>query len=221
LDKKKVDELKKWYVLNRLKFDPDVMTAVTLLFEGTKAEVTAQEKKVYDIAATHGGVKGGEESGVRGYFLTYMIAYLRDFGLNYRFIAESFETSCPWDCVLLLCEGVKNRIVQSCKSHGVKFDPFVSCRVTQSYDTGACIYFYFGFTWEGLSDPVGVYSEIETDARDEILKQGGSLSHHHGVGKLRKSWMSQTVSPVGMEILRSIKLAFDPQNIFANGNMGL
>ena len=38
----------------------------------------------------------GEENGKRGFFLTYQIAYLRDFGLNYSVIAESFETSCPW-----------------------------------------------------------------------------------------------------------------------------
>ncbi len=35
----------------------------------------------------------GPENGRRGYFLTYMIAYLRDYGFNYGFMAESFETS--------------------------------------------------------------------------------------------------------------------------------
>lgn len=31
----------------------------------------------------------------------------------------------------------------------------------QTYDTGACVYFYFGFVWHGLEDPVEVYSHIE------------------------------------------------------------
>ena len=39
-----------------------------------------------------------------------MIAYLRDFGMNYHFIAESFETSVPWSNVLLVCERVKKRV---------------------------------------------------------------------------------------------------------------
>eukprot|EP00960_Hanusia_phi_P061833 764953-Hanusia_phi.AAC.4 len=39
------------------------------------------------------GMNAGEENGFRGYFLTFMIAYLRDFGIGYHFIAESFETS--------------------------------------------------------------------------------------------------------------------------------
>lgn len=34
-------------------------------------------------------------------------------------------------------------------------------RVTQTYDAGACVYFYFGFNYRGISDPVHVYEEIE------------------------------------------------------------
>lgn len=86
-------------------------------------------------------------------------------------------------------------------------------RVTQTYDAGACVYFYFAFNYRGLSDPVHVYEQVEVSglkcsehpalnpnnlqslgefkiffyvfisqhaARDEILANGGSLSHHHG-----------------------------------------
>lgn len=34
-------------------------------------------------------------------------------------------------------------------------------RVTQVYDTGACVYFYFGFRYVGIKDPVKVYESIE------------------------------------------------------------
>jgi hypothetical protein len=51
----------------------------------------------------------------------------------------------------------------------------------QLYDTGACVYFYFGFIFKGLKNPSQTFSEVEHDARDEILKCGGSLSHHHGM----------------------------------------
>ena len=53
-------------------------------------------------------------------------------------------------------------------------------RVTQIYDVGACIYIYFGFNGRGLKDPLALYDDIETAAREEILDNGGSLSHHHG-----------------------------------------
>lgn len=213
------DKIKKWYVLNRLHFQPEQMVAATLLFEGTAAEVKAQEKQVYGIAAKYGGMKAGAENGIRGYFLTYMIAYLRDFGMNYQFIGESFETSCPHENVLALCENVKKMIATSAKKNGVTKEPFISCRVTQLYDTGVAVYFYFGFVWHGLKDPVGVFNAIEHDARDEILKYGGSLSHHHGVGKLRKHWMQHTVSPVGMQAIAGLKKQLDPKNIFGNQNL--
>ncbi len=215
------DKVKKWYVTKRLHFDPENMVAATLLFEGSAAEVAAQEKKLYAIAAKHGGYKAGEENGIRGYFLTYIIAYLRDFGFKYKFIAESFETSVPYSNVLPLCESVKRRIHETAVAAGVKHRPFVSCRVTQLYDTGACVYFYFGFVWEGLEDPVAAYSAIEHEARAEILRHGGSISHHHGIGKLRSDFMPATVGSEGMLMLRAVKDAVDPTNVFASGNLGL
>jgi len=42
----------------------------------------------------------------------------------------------------------------------------------QLYDTGACVYFYFGFVFKGLKNPIHVFSEVEEEARDEILKHG-------------------------------------------------
>jgi alkyldihydroxyacetonephosphate synthase len=156
---------------------------------------------------------------MRGFFLTYMIAYLRDFGLNYGFAGESFETSVPWENVLELCNKVKERIRIAARERGVGGTPFVSCRVTQLYDTGACVYFYFGFLWRGLKEPLRVFSEVEEEARDEILRLGGSISHHHGVGKLRKKWMSDTVSQPGLHVLAALKQAVDPRNVFAAGNL--
>jgi alkyldihydroxyacetonephosphate synthase len=44
-------------------------------------------KVVYGIAKKHKGFKAGAENGERGYFLTFMIGYLRDFSLKYNFIA--------------------------------------------------------------------------------------------------------------------------------------
>ncbi|XP_011270003.1 hypothetical protein CAOG_08432 [Capsaspora owczarzaki ATCC 30864] len=213
-----IDKAKKFYVTTLKGFQVDKMVAATLLFEGTKAEVEEQSRRIYAIAARFGGIAGGEENGLRGYFLTFVIAYLRDIGFNYYFIAESFETSVPWRNVLPLCRNVKDRIRRSCASRGVKA-PFVSCRVTQTYDSGVCVYFYFGFCYKGLPDPVHTYHEIEVEAREEVLANGGSISHHHGIGKLRKHWLPETVSETGMEMLRAVKSQIDPKNIFGSKNL--
>jgi hypothetical protein len=60
---------------------------------------------------------------------------------------------------------------------------------------------------------------LQDEAREEILRNNGSLSHHHGIGKLRKKWVPQMVSPLGVDTLRALKASLDPQNIFAAGNI--
>uniref|UniRef100_A0A7N4PV74 Alkylglycerone-phosphate synthase n=1 Tax=Sarcophilus harrisii TaxID=9305 RepID=A0A7N4PV74_SARHA len=175
-----LDGLKKFYITKFKGFDPNQLSVATLLFEGDREKVLQHEKQVYDIAAKFGGLAAGEDNGQRGYLLTYVIAYLRDLGLEHYVLGESFETSAPWDRVIDLCRNVKERIAKECKEKGVQFSPLSTCRVTQTYDAGACIYFYFAFNYRGISDPLTVFEETEAAAREEILANGGSLSHHHG-----------------------------------------
>ena len=202
-------------------FEPGKMVVCTLVFEGTSAEVEQQQRDLYRIAARHGGMKAGAENGRRGYQLTFSIAYIRDFLMNYYIIAESFETSVPWSHALALCENVKRRLVDEYQRRGLPGKPFVSARVTQIYPTGVCIYFYFGFYYKGIPNPQEVYLELENMARDEILKSGGSLSHHHGVGKLRCAFLPRIMSETAIRWKHELKKSLDPANIFGAGNQGL
>jgi alkyldihydroxyacetonephosphate synthase len=91
--------------------------------------------------------------------------------------------------------------------------------VTQTYDSGSCVYFYFAFNYNNVEDPVGVFEEIEKSAREEILLNGGSISHHHGVGKVRETFVDKTISPAGIRALQFMKKALDPDSVFGNGNL--
>lgn len=214
-----MDYIKAFYITRIKGFDPKEMCVTTLLFEGSKEVTQEQQQKVYHIVQKYGGIPAGETNGKRGYTLTYAIAYLRDFGLEMSYIAESFETSVPWDRVLDLCRNVKIEIFRKCKDFGVTRRPFVTCRVTQTYDAGACIYFYFGFLYHGLPNPLHIYEEVENAAREEVLRNGGSISHHHGVGKIRKQFLSKTLTDAGINALKGLKNAIDPQNIFGVNNL--
>ncbi|ELU02126.1 hypothetical protein CAPTEDRAFT_222474 [Capitella teleta] len=214
-----LEGIKKLYITKIKGFDLTKIAVATLLFEGSKEDVLAQEKKVYEIASKFGGLPGGEENGLRGYMLTFVIAYIRDIGFDYYIVAESFETSAPWDRVLDLCRNTKDRIRREVKERGVQFPPYVTCRVTQTYDAGAAVYFYFGFNYRGQHNPVALYEDIEHKAREEILANGGSVSHHHGIGKVRKQYLQKTVSEPGVGMMRAVKHYLDPQNVFGNGNL--
>ncbi|CAD5219211.1 unnamed protein product [Bursaphelenchus xylophilus] len=211
--------LTKAYITKWKGFQVDEMVVATCLFEGTADEVAHQSKRLYEIASEFEGVVGGEENGRYGYRLTFAIAYLRDLGMEYGVIGESFETSVPWDKVEALCRNVKELLKRQAAELGVKYPILSSCRVTQVYDAGACVYFYFGFNCTGLDDPLAVYDAIEVAARDEVIACGGSISHHHGIGKLRKRWLSSSISPTGISVLKALKQELDPKNIFAANNL--
>lgn len=211
----------KFFVTKIKGFDPLKMAPCTLVFEGTRAEVERQQREVYAIAAKHKGMKAGGENGRRGYQLTYSIAYIRDFLMNYYIIAESFETSCRWSDALAICENVKSKLYEEYKKRGLPGTPFVTSRITQVYQTGVAIYFYFGFYYKGIPNPSEVYLELEDIARAEILRSGGSLSHHHGIGKIRRQFLPDIMSATALKWKKDVKKALDPQNVFGAGNQNL
>jgi len=215
-----LDGIKHFY-LTRLKgLDIKKICVATIVMEGSASEVAIQEARLNEIGLAHNGIPAGEHNGKRGYQLTFVIAYIRDTGLDYGVVAESFETSVPWDRVSAVVTNTKHRIETECIAR--KFSHFfISARVTQVYDAGACIYFYFGFNYGSMNlwEAVHVYDELETIARNEILASGGSLSHHHGVGKIRKKWMSAVLSSSSIEVLKTIKRTVDPNNIMATANL--
>ena len=214
-------KIEKFFVTKVKGFEPLKMVALTLVFEGTRKEIENQQREVYRIAKKHGGMKAGGENGRRGYQLTYSIAYIRDFLMNYHIIAESFETSCSWSDAMAICDNVKRVLADEYKKRGLPGKPFITSRITQLYRTGVAIYFYFGFYFKGVKDPSKVYLVLENIAREEILRSGGSLSHHHGVGKIREAFLPDIMSETALKWKREIKQSLDPKNVFAAGNQNL
>lgn len=106
-----------------------------------------------------------------GQFSIAFSLHFQDFVLDAGGCGESFETSVPWDKCEKLCSNVKAAVGVECKKHAIEHY-LVSCRVTQTYDAGACVYFYLGFPFFNLSDPIHTFEEIENSLRDEILISG-------------------------------------------------
>ena len=120
MTKEFIDMLKMFYVLRIKGFDINKFVGCTVVFEGTRQEVDNQKANLYKIAAKFNGLVAGSENGLKGYFLTFAIAYIRDFGAQYCYIAESFETSCPWSKVSTLCAKVRERLIKACSDRGIK-----------------------------------------------------------------------------------------------------
>jgi len=190
------------------------VACATITYEGSSSEVDMQKSLIKELAWKHGGIQAGSKVGKAGYDMTFAIAYLRDFAMTYGFLAESFETFAPWSKLEQIIDGATGRIFREHDARGLPGTPFVSSRVTQLYDDGACVYFYFCMNFEHVDEPHKCFAEIENAARDEILNCGGSLSHHHGIGQLRAQFMKRVNSAELNGVLRKVKDAFDPYGIF-------
>ena len=199
-------------------FSLNAVVCVTISFEGSADEVNLQQRLVRDLATVHEGILAGPSVGKAGYDLTFAIAYLRDFALNYDIIGESFETFVPWSCINRLVAATKDRVQSEHRQRALPGDPFICSRITQLYDEGVCVYFYFCMQIKGVANPSAVFSEIEHSAREEILSNGGSLSHHHGLGKVRSSFVSQIYSQAYIDTLTAIKNSIDERNVFGARN---
>jgi len=210
--------LQKRWLFDLLGFDAGAMAACTIVMEGSREEVTRQQRTLRRMARRVRAVWSGAENGRRGYSLTFAIAYLRDFFSDYGIAAESFETSVPWSRIDDVCGAVERAITSECAARGVRGNPYLSYRVTQTYHSGVCIYFTMALYCRDLPDPGGVFHEIEQALRQVVLDHGGSLSHHHGVGKIRQHFLPQVHSGAGLEALRAAKRGVDPRNIFGIGN---
>lgn len=213
-----VSALQKKYVLGWKGFDKDTMVACTILYEGDRENVNYQKKVLAKIAPRYGGMFAGAESGKSGYILTYAIAYIRDIGARIGIMAESFETAVPWNKIHDVCNAVQKTVDEQHAVQKINGKPFISWRISQIYDQGVCIYFYYAFDCSGLGRPDQVYSAIEAKCRRAIMDNGGSLSHHHGVGKIRKRFIGELYNDTSRSVAQAIKKSVDPRNIMVATN---
>jgi len=71
-------------------------------------------------------------------------------------------------------------------------------------------------------DDIEEYRKFQDGILDSIQKNGGSLSHHHGVGRMIGPWMEKHLGKEQMDALRALKNHFDPNNIMnPGGTLGL
>ena len=210
--------VQKFYLLKIKRFDPMEIAACSIVMEGSRREVAHQKRVIFAMAKKHGAISGGSKNGKRGYTLTFGIAYIRDFLNQFHLMGETFETSVPWDRIHQVCQAARATLIEECQAHQVRGTPYLAYRVTQTYHTGVCLYFTMGFSGKGLEDSIRVYHDIEQRIRQTVLDNGGSLSHHHGIGKIRQGFLPQVQTENSINVIRAAKRAMDPHNVFGAGN---
>jgi alkyldihydroxyacetonephosphate synthase len=198
--------------------DTSTMAVATVVMEGSAIEVASQEEAIDDLARKHKGLLAGGHNGKRGYNLTFAIAYIRDFLTKMHVMGETFETSVPWDKI----HEVNRAVIEETKRIHEEFKlpgkPFISFRVTQVYNSGACVYYTYGVYTKGVADANRLTAQADHRLRQTIVDHGGAISHHHGVGKSRVDILRQILPPQHAALIESMKRELDPANVFGAQN---
>ncbi|OUV05292.1 MAG: hypothetical protein CBC40_02600 [bacterium TMED80] len=199
-------------------FSTDDFVAAVFKLEGSFSEVEYQRKNIKRLAKKYNGLLGGSKEGKVGYNITMVIAYIREFFVPQGILGETLETAVPWSKVNQVKDEANKLLTELHKKYDLSGKPFFCSRISKVYHTGICMYNTMGINVRGIKNPEKVFSDIEHKIRDCFIKNGGSISHHHGVGKLRKDFMPETISPGSIDVIQGIKKSQDPNNIFGISN---
>jgi alkyldihydroxyacetonephosphate synthase len=91
----------------------------------------------------------------------------------------------------------------------------VMCHVSHIYPTGASLYFT---VLSGIRvDPLATWAGVKAGVNDAILAAGGTISHHHAVGRDHAPWLAHEIGETGIRILTAIKRELDPYGIMNPG----
>lgn len=137
----------------------------------------------------------------------YMRDNLQDFGV----MIDTLECAVNWDNMLEVHQFVR----KYCKSR-----PNTLCltHLSHAYPQGANLYFIFITKMSDIDEFVDYHKGI----LDHIQASGAAMSHHHGIGKLFAPWLEGQIGSNQMDIFKTLKKHFDPDNIMNPcGTLGL
>ncbi|MFT4028325.1 MAG: FAD-binding oxidoreductase [Protaetiibacter sp.] len=184
-------------------------------FEGSRQHVARQKKLVGAIVKRHGGMGVGTGPGVLYDQKKFDTPYLRDFLLDRGAAGDVSETAAPWSRLLPLYNGVVDAANRAYDEIGRK--GWIMCHLSHSYHSGACLYFTFAFV--GGEDMLSEYDVVKSAIQQAFVDNGGTISHHHGVGLEHSPWIEQDISREGVAVVRGLFGVVDPGGNFNPGKV--
>ena len=190
-------------------------------FESADHPVDAWMARALECCADHGGtvpdgVRSSSEEGAAGAWRSsFMRApYGRDAMVALACIAETFETACTWDAFANLhatvTETVEKAVAEVCGGG------LVSCRFTHVYPDGPAPYFTI-IAPGRRGDELTQWAEIKQAAAEAVLAAGGTITHHHAVGRDHRPWYDAQRPEPFATALRAAKAALDPAGVLNPG----
>lgn len=187
--------------------------AVATVDAASEAEAQAVRDRLDGCFRAHGATFRGEDparSWERGRFSS---PALRDTLLDAGVLAETLETAGSWSLLPDLRRAVTAALVETLSATGTK--PVVLCHISHVYPAGASL--YFTVVAALTADPLEQWRRAKDAASRAIAQIGGTITHHHAVGRDHLPYLEAEIGPLGMAVLRAVKDTLDPTGIMNPG----
>jgi alkyldihydroxyacetonephosphate synthase len=116
---------------------------------------------------------------------------------------DTIELAGPWTVLQELHARVKPAIAVG---------GLALCHFSHAYEQGCCAYFTFGGSGDSEQEAQSAYMRAWEGAMTIALELGATITHHHGVGRVRARWVADEMGG-WMRVWRSIKSSIDPQGV--------
>jgi alkyldihydroxyacetonephosphate synthase len=185
-------------------------------FEGAGEELGHRRRRALALVRGGGGLAVGRAPGeawLRGRFAA---PYMRDELLTLGVMVETLETAAQWSKLAALHRSVGEAIAAALRACGTP--GLVMCHVSHVYETGASLYFTL-IARQREGDELGQWRAVKQAAGAAIVAGGGTITHHHAVGRDHARWMLEEVGDGGVAALRALKSELDPAGIMNPGKL--
>jgi alkyldihydroxyacetonephosphate synthase len=142
--------------------------------------------------------------------------YLRDTLMGMGAMVETLETSHTWTKLAELHAVVGGAIRDSLAAQGTP--GLVFCHLSHAYADGASLYFTF-ISRAKRGAEIEQWAAVKRAACEALVAAGGTITHHHAVGRDHAPYMEAEVGRTGLDVLRAVKEELDPAGIMNPGKL--
>jgi alkyldihydroxyacetonephosphate synthase len=185
-------------------------------FEGEQRAASTRRALALAAARAHGGLVVGRSPGEAWRHARFAAPYLRDELLTHGVLVETLETATQWSNLRRLHRAVGAAIERALREQ--RTPGIVMCHVSHLYETGASLYFTFAAR-RREDDPIEQWRAVKEAASGAIVAGGGTITHHHAVGRDHARWMRSEVGDTGLAALRALKAELDPAGVMNPGKL--
>jgi alkyldihydroxyacetonephosphate synthase len=190
----------------------------------TSDEVAVRAAKGGQGGGASAGGSGGEaeRSPVGSWRDAFLMApYLRDTFVACGVLSDTFESAITWDRFedfhAAAIEAARSKVAEVCDAPAEgPGAPRVSCRLTHVYPDGPAPYFTI-LAPAVRGGEVRQWDEIKAAASEAVIESGGTITHHHAVGRDHRPWYDRQRPEAFAQALRAAKRAVDPSGALNPG----